>query len=288
LNSEGKYISVLSSDDAWYPDKLDIQVKYLDAHPNIGAVFGRVDWVDQEGRLITGNTLPFMDVFDVENRTRFQWLSHFFYKGNCLCHPSSMVRREVYSRVGLLNSSLACLPDFDFWIRMCLEYDIEIIDKKLIRFRRFTNETNASGNTIRNQIRTRFEWRQVLNHYLKVTDPDEFQTIFPEARKHGRITQETIPYFLGRMSIGTGINFRQVWGLDVIFSLLQNERIAKTLETNCDFTYSHFIELTADCDAFGIANILTTQFQRRSSFEILLSSSKRYLKEIYLLMRGRQ
>jgi len=49
LNSSGKYIAMLSSDDAWYPNKLDVQVKFLDAHPDVSAVFGKVDWMDEKG-----------------------------------------------------------------------------------------------------------------------------------------------------------------------------------------------------------------------------------------------
>ena len=287
LNSRGRYIAMLSSDDAWYPDKLEIQVKHLDAHPHVVAVFGKVDWIDESGNLITTNSFPFLDVFNVQNRTRFEWLRHFFSKGNCLCHPSSLVRRECYTEIGLLNPALANIPDFDFWIRMCLKYDIAILDKKIIRFRRMSDESNASGNTCRNQIRSRFEYKQLLNHYLKITDPDEFLLIFPETVQYGRITAETIPYFLGRIAIDTGIDFRMAWGLDVIFGLLQKESAARALEVNCDFTYLDFIRLAAACDVFGISNILTTQFEKRSSFRIFLSASKRYLTEIYLIIKGR-
>jgi glycosyltransferase involved in cell wall biosynthesis len=94
--SKGKYIAMLSSDDAWYPNKLDIQVKYLDTHPKIGAVFGKADWIDETGAIIKSRHFPYMDVFNVRNRSRFEWLNHFFNKGNCLCHPCSLVRRKCY------------------------------------------------------------------------------------------------------------------------------------------------------------------------------------------------
>ena len=37
--SRGEYISLFSSDDIGLPDKLKKQVKYLDDHPGVGAVF---------------------------------------------------------------------------------------------------------------------------------------------------------------------------------------------------------------------------------------------------------
>ena len=69
---------MLSSDDAWYPEKLEIQVEYLEQHPEIGAVFGKVDWVDETGQIIANKNFPYTNLFEVSNRSRFEWLSYFF------------------------------------------------------------------------------------------------------------------------------------------------------------------------------------------------------------------
>jgi len=174
LNASGKYIATLNSDDAWYPEKLGLQVKFLDENQEIGVVFGKVKWVDEFGELVVVNKFPFMDVFNVKNRNRFEWLNHFFYKGNCLCHPCSLVRRECYTKVGLFNPALANLPDFDFWIRICLNYEIRVLDQKLMRFRLMNNQTSASSVSNSNLIRLRFEFKQVLNHYLNIKQLEVF------------------------------------------------------------------------------------------------------------------
>ncbi|MCZ7380705.1 MAG: glycosyltransferase [Candidatus Methanoperedens sp.] len=288
LNSRGKYIAMLSSDDAWYPEKLDVQVKYLDEHPEIGVVFGKVEWVDESGNPITSKKFPYMDVFDVKNRTRYEWLGYFFDKGNCLCHPCSLVRRECYSEVGLLNPSFASIPDLDLWIRICLKYDITVLDQKLIRFRRMSDESNESGDTNKNRIRNRYENRHVLNHYLKITDTNEFLQAFPKAVKYGEVTTDIIPYFLGRIAIDSGLDFKILWGLDVIYSLLQDEKTARKLEDKFNFTYLNFIMLTSECDTFRICAIPTT-VQPQSlvpigAFKMFLLASKRYGTEIYLII----
>ena len=78
LNSHGKYIAMLSSDDIWFPEKLDIQVNFLEKHQDISVVFSKVEWIDQDNKLIRG-FLPYKQVFNVSNRTRFEWLRHFFW-----------------------------------------------------------------------------------------------------------------------------------------------------------------------------------------------------------------
>jgi hypothetical protein len=252
---------MLSSDDAWYPEKLAIQIPYMEDHPNIAAVFGKVDWIDEDGHLITDEGFLYKNLFDVENRTRQEWLALFFKFGNCLCHPSSLIRRDAYFDIGLLNPSFANLPDFDLWVRICLKYDIMILDKSLIRYRWMSDHSNASSNTKQTNNRYRFEYKQMLDHYLKITTPEELLAIFPEAAKYGNVTRETIPYFLGRVAIETGLDLKMAWGQETIFALLQNEKIARTLEENCSFTYLDFINLTSENDIYHheILQILSTQ-----------------------------
>jgi glycosyltransferase involved in cell wall biosynthesis len=291
IHSSGKYVAMLSSDDAWYPEKLASQVQYLDEHPEIGVVFGKVEWIDDFGDVIKQKSFPYMDVFNVKNRTRYEWLNHFFDRGNCLCHPCSLVRRECYAEVGMLNPAFANIPDFDLWVRICLRYEIHILDQKLIRFRRLIAEKNASGDTDKGRIRNRYEYRQVLNNFLKITDPSEFLLVFPDSIRYSPVTTEVIPFILGRMAIDTGIDLWVLWGLDMIFNTLQNENTAKLLEQNYHFCYRDFLELSGKCDPFRIAAFFPSSSQpvpqppplvvEQGPVKAIYSATRRYAKEVY-------
>jgi glycosyltransferase involved in cell wall biosynthesis len=250
-HSSGKYIAMLSSDDIWYPEKLKLQVDYLDSNPNISSVFGKAEWIDGSGKPITDPNFPYMNVFEVENRSRFLWLRHFFYHGNCLCHPCSLIRKECLNFVGGYNPAFANLPDFDLWIRLCLNYDIHVMDKKLIQFRRLADEANASGDTSASRNRNRFEWKMILNHYLDLSLVDTFIRVFPEAEKFGEIQDKTIPYFLGRLAIESGGDFKVLWGLEIIYSLLQDPILSDTLAIENGFHFIDFIRLTGCYDTFN-------------------------------------
>jgi glycosyltransferase involved in cell wall biosynthesis len=283
-HASGKYIAVLSSDDAWYPQKLAVQVKYLDKHPEVAVVFGKVDWIDETGNLITSDNFTYKNLFNVNNRTRFEWLRYFFEKGNCLCHPCSLVRRECYSEVGSFNPALASLPDYDLWIRICLKYDIRILNQKLIRFRRIGEEINASGASFKTLVRNQFEALQILNNYLKIKKPDELLLIFPDATRYGKVTASLIPYFLGRIAIDTGWDYKMLWGLQQLYSLLQDEKKSKSLIKNYDFSYQDFIKLAGESDVFKISLLSQAPpppMPHRSAVRKFLSASKRYSKEIY-------
>src|SRR5436309_7380613 len=48
--SQGKYIAFLDADDLWEPEKLTIQVEFLERNPKIGLVHCNCDGIDEEGR----------------------------------------------------------------------------------------------------------------------------------------------------------------------------------------------------------------------------------------------
>jgi glycosyltransferase involved in cell wall biosynthesis len=252
-HSSGKYIASIGSDDAWLPEKLEVQVKYLDEHPDIAVVFSKVTWVNELGDIIPDENNPYKGIFEVQNRTRFKWLNYFFKQGNCLNMPSSLIRRDCFAEIGLFNPVLAGLHDFDLWVRICFKHEIMILDEKLVRYRWMSDNSNASSHTKNKQIRHRFENKQILNHYLKITEPAELLAIFPDAIQYGRMTTDTIPYFLGRIAIDSNVDYKVLWGEETIFALLQNEKAAQALEENCNFKYWDFINIVPRNDVFSSA-----------------------------------
>lgn len=157
--SRGKYIALINSDDSWIPGKLRYQFDYMETNPSVGLSFGRARFMDRDGVLISKEALSFGTVFDQDNRTAGRWLRRFFSDGNCICHPTMLIRREVYEKVGLYSNHLRQLPDLDMWIRIIKEYDLHISDRELINYRILPGE-NASSQTSGNAIRT------INEHYL--------------------------------------------------------------------------------------------------------------------------
>ena len=251
INSKGKYIACLNSDDSWELNKLEKQVKFLDENPDIGAVFTNAKIIDENGKDFENKNHFYYSIFDQENLNKNEWLRYFFFQGNCLCHPSAMVRKNAHDKAGLYNENLANLYDFDLWIRICLNYEIHVLHEKLTLFRLRDDEANAStGNKPGRRIRTKFEYKQVLDNYLKIEDTDFLLSIFPDARSYGEIEAELIPYFLSRIAYDSDVDFMQLWGLENIYHLMRSPELAIKLEKNCNFKYSDFLKLSYNADTF--------------------------------------
>ncbi len=256
--ARGKYIAMLSSDDVWLPTKLEKQVRFLEEHPLFGAVFSKIQWVDEQSKHITNPDLYYANIFDVENRNRFQWLNYFFYQGNCLCHPSSLIRREVYNEVGYLDPTLANLPDFDLWIRICLRYEIYVLDEKLVNFRHFADESNASGNTVSNGIRVHYEYGLLLDNYLKIITIKELEYIFPDIKQYSGKVDSDIPFILGKLAVETSKNFKVLWGLIQIHNAFQIEGYAERTKNIFNFSFKDYVKVSGTHDIYGISHLLQT------------------------------
>ncbi len=213
--SRGRYIAVLNSDDLFLPGKIRRQVQYLQQNPHIGAVFGWPTFIDDHGQPFDDPAHKDHAVFHQPNRSRHQWLRHFFDHGNALCHPTALLRREVYQTVGLYDPRLAQVPDLDQWIRTCMRYDIHVMPEPLTAFRIRSGQQNASA--ARPEVVRRDAWERaaILHHYLRLPAADLLQ-IFPEFAGPAA----SLPEQLARYAIALGTPFHQRFGLDAWFHSL--------------------------------------------------------------------
>ena len=192
-HAKGEYIALLNSDDVWMPEHLEGKVEYLDAHPECGAVFSWAMAIDEDSQVID----PCMEVFRQENRTRQEWLLRLFTGGNCICHPSMLIRREVYDRVGFYWQPFRQLPDFYQWIRILKQYSIHVIPQTQVKHRRCIRTMgNTSAPILPNSIRDVNESSMILRHFFDGMSDEFFRETFhslfrrPEASTHEELICE--------------------------------------------------------------------------------------------------
>jgi sugar O-acyltransferase (sialic acid O-acetyltransferase NeuD family) len=257
--ASGRYIAILNSDDMFLPDKLGKQVAFLDSHPEVGAVLTQAHIIDDDGKPFLDQNHFYYDIFTQPNRTRQEWLHDFFYKGNCLCMPSVLIRRECYEAVGYPDKRLQQLPDFDLWIRMCFRYELHILQEKLTLFRVRANEANTSGDRPENRIRNSYEYTKVLRHYLTIEREDELLKIFPEAEKHldpyFPLESPVIPFVIAKLALDTDSGIHHVFAMDTLFELLGDPGLARKLYDRFRFTYKDFIKISGEYDLFRLNEV---------------------------------
>lgn len=191
--ASGEFIALINSDDYWVgTDKLAYQLRIMRDNPSVGACFGRARFVDKNGRPIDKETLPFGHVFDQKNRSQGAWLRRFFDLGNCICHPTMLIRKSCYDELGMYSNRLRQLPDFDMWIRLIKRYPIYISERELINFRILPGE-NASSQTAINSIRTINEHYLIADVFFDGVEVSDFIEGFSDVVRNDNIsTQECL------------------------------------------------------------------------------------------------
>jgi glycosyltransferase involved in cell wall biosynthesis len=246
--ARGEYIAILNSDDYFLPQKIERQVQYLDENSGVAAVFGLPHFVNEIGEPLADEKNPFRSLFESKNCTREEWLRRFFVIGNCLCHPTVMIRRSCYEELGTYDPRLAQLPDFDLWIRVCSHYDIYVEPHYATAYRVLDGERNASAGQPRAKTRHDWELQYVLRRYLDL--PSDalnriFAVDFAELDHNG---QQRPQVLLARLALKIGpsawaSSSYLAFGLDTLHHALG--------VNDSDISYREYMELTGMYDAFS-------------------------------------
>jgi glycosyltransferase involved in cell wall biosynthesis len=194
----GQYIAVCNSDDIWVADKLEKQLQIFSSGTGVAAVFSNVEWIDEEGSCL-GNVPGYQDVFRQANRSRFQWIRDLLERGNCLCHPSVLITRDAYDKVGQYNNFYRQLPDLDMWVRVLEHFEIFVMPEQLVKFR--VHPDNISRPSPSASNRSINEHRLVLVDFMRRVSSDNFYRAFgfKELKSIGepeRLKVEMVNYLL--------------------------------------------------------------------------------------------
>lgn len=241
--ASGEYIARIDSDDAWELNKLEIQVQYMDNHPECGACFTKVNIIDAYSNIANDVYGEYFQLFNnAENRSQKEWLRFFFYQGNCLCHPSVVIRRSALERIGEYYH-LAYVPaeDYELWTRIVMKYPIHILEEKLVRYRWEETVNKISGKTdgriyafpnimmlTRKKIMDNISNEDFVRYFK-----EDF--INPESESQEELECEKA-HILLRCS-GDNANFL---GLEKYEELLDNEKMLKVLEEKMEFSLSEY------------------------------------------------
>lgn len=173
---DNEYTALLNSDDFWHKEKLEKQVHYLEQHPDCAACFTWCNHVNQEGVILSETS-----VFHQKNKTSPEWIRYFYENGNCLAHPSILIRTDIYKELrSINNNAFRQLPDFYMWIKLLSTYKIHIIEEELISFRWHSSaqSTNVSADTLENSARYTNEECYIWYKTIANMEPELLKSAF--------------------------------------------------------------------------------------------------------------
>lgn len=105
--SRGSLIARFDSDDICAPERLALQVAFLQAHPEISVVGGCLDIIDESGNKTAHRKYPEQPD---EVAKGMHWTT-------TVAHPTVMYRKVAYESHGGYNPAFRFSEDLDLWLR---------------------------------------------------------------------------------------------------------------------------------------------------------------------------
>ncbi|RYZ75090.1 MAG: glycosyltransferase [Lysobacteraceae bacterium] len=127
-HAAGAYIARMDADDICYPDRFSVQVAELEGRQELGLVCSDIVRIDVDGNDIGAESFRGLDSDVLRDG--------LLYKKAIkpVVHPTVMMRREVYERVGGYRR-YHCAEDHDYWLRCVDRYGFSRIARPLLRYR---------------------------------------------------------------------------------------------------------------------------------------------------------
>lgn len=283
--ARGKYIALLNSDDFWVEDKLQTQVDFLENNNNIHAVFSDASFVDENDTILTKDEFAWTDTFKVSNKTSNEWLNHFYYYYNCICHPSMLIRKDVITSLPPYDLRLRQLPDFKMWINFVKKYNLHIMPDKLVCFRILKNEANSSSDSVENRIRVRNEMYFIFNEFFDNVSIENFKDAFHDKLIHKDITtdiemkcEQAFIYFTVENEL-KGL-FSHI-GLCKLYELMGNDVSREVLKEKYSFGDREFFKLTTEINIENLSGTTITTVVKQKVAEQIPDTLKIKIKRYF-------
>ena len=154
--ARGEYIARMDSDDLSTPERLAVQVAYLDAHPEIDLCSCGMELFGAK-----------QEVWVRENNPEDVKITALFHSP--ILHASSMWRREVFERVGLrFLQEMVPAEDYDMWTR-AMAAGLRLVNIPEVMYQYRIHPSQATTQT----DKTAKKDREVKANYLRMLYPME-------------------------------------------------------------------------------------------------------------------
>jgi len=141
--AEGQFIARMDADDISEKNRFEEQLEFLRTH-NFSMVGSQVTSIDEQGNVIGHIDFP----------TSHDEIRHKIMFHNPFAHPSILLRREVFEKIGLYNPKFEGAEDYDLYFRIISKnFRVGNVPEYLIRLRETPNSLMRGSGWFKKRLR---------------------------------------------------------------------------------------------------------------------------------------
>lgn len=149
--AKGQYICLMDHDDYWFPDKLERQVRAMQAHPEVGVVYSAFTLWSRDEKTHQFPAPASLDT-DIDpnaiDADYSGWIYHQFLIDCWMLTSTAMFRPEVFARCGVFDVSLPYSEDWDLWLRIAQHYPFIKLSRATTLYRQHPQQGNRVAREI--------------------------------------------------------------------------------------------------------------------------------------------
>ena len=144
--ANGEYVHILHHDDIMLPENLELKVRILDEHPEVGLVHSNVFLIDKDGKHLDLTMFDAKKDYIEDGIKIFEKYIMAMPVGALFFIGAVLARRDCYLKLRGFNPLIPNVNDSEMWMRMLLFYDVACVGKSLVKYRLHDMMTSTSIN----------------------------------------------------------------------------------------------------------------------------------------------
>lgn len=169
--ANGKYIAFLDADDLWPKNKLELQVDFMESHPDVDMVFADMMTFNEDGIILKSylKNIKRKNFYNILLKEQHEFKDPFWMllKANFIPTGTVMVKRDILEKYNIkFDEKINTVEDLDYWMRICIFSKIGFIPEVLVRKR--DHETNISKDLLKATISAIYVREKIQKEFPKL------------------------------------------------------------------------------------------------------------------------